>query len=234
MVWGSKLGLTQANIVLPIEHNETVWDWACNNLDEAVEALRTDNPIRFRYSEWAEYRPIPDKGVYLFFMQEPVVTINRDVFGLVEHDDLLSTKTMSFRDLLPKGPNEFSYVLDPGYFDRLVHVKIGISDIGSVRARLKKISIGNPYPIELLHVIETDDAEVVEAFWHGAFRHSAASHDEWFHITFDELNVFMSVPLMNKPRSWDGQTERIRILEHLDLLRDWIGDNRDLRRAHEP
>jgi hypothetical protein len=65
--------------------------------------------------------------------------------------------------------------------------KIGRSN--DVTRRRREISLLLPNELEHVHVIETDDPEGIEAYWHRRFE-KRRSRGEWFRLTPDDLAAF--------------------------------------------
>lgn len=66
-------------------------------------------------------------------------------------------------------------------------IKIGFTT--DVAARLRKLRNSSPVPLELLHVISSEDAPDLEAMVHGMFA-AHRRHGEWFTAT-EELRAFI-------------------------------------------
>lgn len=67
------------------------------------------------------------------------------------------------------------------------HYKIGRSN--SVGRRAYEIGLQLPERLELLHQIDTDDPEGIEAYWHRRFA-SRRANGEWFDLTNEDVSVF--------------------------------------------
>lgn len=65
--------------------------------------------------------------------------------------------------------------------------KIGKADI--VGRRTKQVAVGLPEELELIHVISTDDAYGIEAYWHKRFSEKRRG-GEWFELTTDDVRAF--------------------------------------------
>jgi hypothetical protein len=57
--------------------------------------------------------------------------------------------------------------------------------------RVKQIRLQLPYPVEVMHSIETDDSSGIENYWHKRFACKRAN-GEWFLLTDDDVTAFMS------------------------------------------
>jgi hypothetical protein len=65
--------------------------------------------------------------------------------------------------------------------------KIGKADIVGRRAR--QIAVDLPEELELVHVISTDDAYGIEAYWHKRFANKRRG-GEWFELVADDVRAF--------------------------------------------
>jgi hypothetical protein len=65
--------------------------------------------------------------------------------------------------------------------------KIGRSN--DVARRRREISLLLPSELEHVHVIETDDPEGIETYWHRRFE-KRRSRGEWFRLTPDDVAAF--------------------------------------------
>jgi len=78
-------------------------------------------------------------------------------------------------------------------FVYLVHDGAGAYKIGLTKDLAKRIwgQIQPAYPrkLELIHAIETDHAEALEAYWHGRFA-DKRMNGEWFALTEEDIECF--------------------------------------------
>ena len=65
--------------------------------------------------------------------------------------------------------------------------KIGKSEDPS--RRYKEIKVQMPYPIEEIHLIETDDPSGIEAYWHNRFKDKRLK-GEWFRLSAEDIKIF--------------------------------------------
>ena len=65
--------------------------------------------------------------------------------------------------------------------------KLGRSN--AVGRRLRELSIQLPQKPDTIHVIETDDPEGIEAYWHGRFKDKREG-GEWFALSPDDVQAF--------------------------------------------
>jgi len=68
------------------------------------------------------------------------------------------------------------------------YFKVGRSN--NVGRRAYEVALQLPERTEVLHSIETDDPEGIEAYWHRRFASSRAN-GEWFKLTADDVAAFM-------------------------------------------
>lgn len=66
--------------------------------------------------------------------------------------------------------------------------KIGVSK--NPNKRLKEVQTGNPSPVEILHLYETENAYKVEKSLHNRYSH-LNTHGEWFELSINEELSFM-------------------------------------------
>jgi hypothetical protein len=57
--------------------------------------------------------------------------------------------------------------------------------------RVNQIRLQLPYPVEVMHSIETDDSSGIENYWHKRFAYKRAN-GEWFLLTDDDVAAFRS------------------------------------------
>jgi len=78
-------------------------------------------------------------------------------------------------------------------FVYLVHDGAGAYKIGHTKDLAKRIwdQIQPAYPrkLELIHAIETDEADALEAYWHERFA-DKRMNGEWFDLTEDDVKLF--------------------------------------------
>jgi DNA-binding XRE family transcriptional regulator len=77
-------------------------------------------------------------------------------------------------------------------------VKLGASLMP--RWRLKSLSCGSPLPLELLHIIATNDMTWLEATLHERFREKRA-RGEWFRLSEEDVSSLLAVGRMDGPTS---------------------------------
>jgi hypothetical protein len=82
----------------------------------------------------------------------------------------------------PDGKIGYIYLIQFGIF-----YKIGHSN--DFDRRLREIKTKLPEEGVLVHVIETDDPEGIEAYWHNRFKEKRA-RGEWFKLQNDDVKVF--------------------------------------------
>lgn len=69
--------------------------------------------------------------------------------------------------------------------------KIGITK-NSVSKRVKSLQTGNPNPISILQVYESQNYKLVEKWLHGQFNMSKTlANNEWFQLTNDQVRDFL-------------------------------------------
>lgn len=61
--------------------------------------------------------------------------------------------------------------------------------------RLRQIKLQLPYPVEVIHRIESNDISATERYWHRKFAHQR-SNGEWFILSDAELAEFKAVTKM--------------------------------------
>jgi len=69
------------------------------------------------------------------------------------------------------------------------HYKIGKTK--DFAKRLDQISLQLPWPVEVIHKIETDDPDGIENYWHKRFS-DKHSNGEWYKLSPKEVAVFTS------------------------------------------
>jgi hypothetical protein len=79
---------------------------------------------------------------------------------------------------------EVVYLLKAGPYYKIGKAK----DLGQ---RVNQIRLQLPYPVEILHSIETDDSSGIENYWHKRFSDKRAN-GEWFLLTDDDVSAFKS------------------------------------------
>jgi hypothetical protein len=79
---------------------------------------------------------------------------------------------------------EVVYLLMAGPYYKIGKTK----DLG---LRVNQIRLQLPYPVEVLHSIETDDSSGIENYWHKRFA-SKRANGEWFLLTDDDVAAFQS------------------------------------------
>jgi hypothetical protein len=67
------------------------------------------------------------------------------------------------------------------------HYKIGRSNAAGRRAY--ELAIQLPERLEVVHVLDTDDAVGIEKYWHNRFA-SRRANGEWFALTKADVNAF--------------------------------------------
>ena len=68
------------------------------------------------------------------------------------------------------------------------HYKIGKTR--DLESRIDQIRLQLPWPVEVVHKIETDDPDGIETYWHKRFSEKR-ENGEWFDLTSDDVAVFM-------------------------------------------
>ncbi len=68
------------------------------------------------------------------------------------------------------------------------HYKIGKTR--DLNGRLDQIKLQLPWPVEVVHTIETDDPDGIESYWHKRFSEKR-ENGEWFNLTRDDVAIFM-------------------------------------------
>lgn len=86
------------------------------------------------------------------------------------------------RRLASHGVNGFVYLLRSGK-----HFKIGRTNAAG--RRLRELAIQLPKKPATIHVIETDDPEGIEAYWHSRFA-ATRQGGEWFALTREDVAAF--------------------------------------------
>lgn len=124
-----------------------------------------------------------------FGSKDGMIAALRDRAVELGEDDLLAllprleTPTPVTEDgTAPITSDGYVYLLSSGD-----HYKIGRSD--EIEKRIKQISISLPEKVELVHVIRTDDAPGIEAYWHRRFAEQRAN-GEWFKLSPADVKAF--------------------------------------------
>jgi len=90
--------------------------------------------------------------------------------------------------------------------------KIGLSD--NIQRRINNLSTGNPYNLELVHVIQTDDINWAEGFIHDRLaKHRITADREWFRLGLEELKWLFYIPRLDRPKSFVNQQAILDLLE---------------------
>lgn len=108
----------------------------------------------------------------------------KDVSHFYDWDEFEAMHTQSAVELFPIIPLGVIYLLKTGSF-----YKIGEAE--NFEQRLEYIKIQLPYPVEVMHTIETDDIHGIKDYWHKRFAEKRA-HGEWFLLTESDVAVFKS------------------------------------------
>lgn len=69
------------------------------------------------------------------------------------------------------------------------HYKIGKTK--DFAKRLDQIELQLPWPVEVIHKIETDDPDGIETYWHKRFS-GKRKNGEWFELSDEDVAVFRS------------------------------------------
>ena len=105
--------------------------------------------------------------------------------GITDVDPLIP-RNQEDTPAAPKGSSRsvmgYVYLLKHGQ-----HYKVGRSN--DTARRRREISLLLPEELEHIHVIETDDPEGIEAYWHKRFE-SKRLRGEWFSLTSEDVAAF--------------------------------------------
>lgn len=84
---------------------------------------------------------------------------------------------------MPRTPGEqgFVYLIRCGR-----HYKIGKTK--NIDQRMRAISTSQPYPVEIIHTMRTNNMARAEAFFHGSFD-GGRRHREWFQLTAHQIKM---------------------------------------------
>lgn len=104
----------------------------------------------------------------------------RDVFQVLS---TVVPESQEFADRgAPAAPTGFVYLVRSGRYH-----KIGYTN--SIGRREYELGIQLPEAVEVIHQIETDDPEGIEAYWHNRFAEKRA-RGEWFKLTPADVAAF--------------------------------------------
>ncbi len=84
---------------------------------------------------------------------------------------------------IPVAARGFVYLLKSGPYYK----------IGKTRyfeSRFDKIKLQLPFPVEVIHKIETEDPDGIETYWHRRFDEKR-KNGEWFELSVEDVAIFL-------------------------------------------